>query len=153
MCLPWGHNGATLRTKLNLCFLRPTRVHNPNGKLISSAIFAQLMAECHRAYWRHLANTTELVLPSAHTSPQPKRQIAWFSHFCTAHGGYLTMGDPFPKNYHLPWGSGSHLTHDSLGPSVPTTKMASRSVHRFCTDDRRVFLYFTMGRRVEFASD
>jgi len=39
-----------------------------------------------REHWRHLANTTELVLPSAHQSPQPKRQIDRFSHFCTAHG-------------------------------------------------------------------
>jgi len=31
--------------------------------------------------WRHLAITLELVLPSAHPSPQPKSQ----SQFCTAH--------------------------------------------------------------------
>ena len=37
--LPWGHSGVTWRIRLNLCFLRPTRVHNPNGKLIGSAIF------------------------------------------------------------------------------------------------------------------
>jgi len=39
-----------------------------------------------RAHWRHLANTIELVLPSAHPSPQSKRQIDRFSRFCTAHG-------------------------------------------------------------------
>jgi len=39
------HIGATWRIRLNLCFLRPTRVHNPNDKSISSAISAQLMAE------------------------------------------------------------------------------------------------------------
>jgi len=33
------------------------------------------------AHWRHLANTIELVLPSAHPSPQLKRQIARFSRF------------------------------------------------------------------------
>jgi len=38
------------------------------------------------AHWRHLANTIELVLPSAHQSPQPKRQIGRFRSFCTAHG-------------------------------------------------------------------
>ena len=32
-----------------LWFLGPTLVHNPNGISISSAIFAQLMAECHQA--------------------------------------------------------------------------------------------------------
>jgi len=59
MCLPmrahWRHlanmielvhNGATWRIRLNLCFLRPTRVHNPKGgKSIGSARFAQLTAE------------------------------------------------------------------------------------------------------------
>ena len=65
--------------------LRPTRVHNPNGKSISSAIFAQLMAECRRVHWRHLANTIESVLPSAHPRPQPRRQIERFSRFCIAH--------------------------------------------------------------------
>jgi len=58
-----------------------------------------------RAHWRHLANTSKLVLPSAHPSPQPKRQIDRFSHFCTPHGWkslYFTMGATFPKNY--PWG-------------------------------------------------
>ena len=39
-----------------------------------------------RAHYRHLANMTELVLPLAHQSPQLKRQIDWFSNFCTAYG-------------------------------------------------------------------
>ena len=37
---------APVCTPPNTCFLGPTGVHNPNGILISSAIFAQLMAEC-----------------------------------------------------------------------------------------------------------
>jgi len=44
-----GHIGATWRIRLNLSFLRPTRVHITNGKPIGSAIFAQLTAECRRA--------------------------------------------------------------------------------------------------------
>jgi len=39
-----------------------------------------------RAHWRHLENTTELVLLSANESPQPKWQIDQFSHLRTAHG-------------------------------------------------------------------
>ena len=35
----------------NTCFFGPTRVHNPNGISISSAVFAQFMSECHRACW------------------------------------------------------------------------------------------------------
>jgi len=97
------HIGTTWQIRLNchLCFLRPTRVHNPNGKSISLAIFAQLMAEWHRAHWHHLANTIEFALLSAHLSPQPKRQIDEFSHFCTAHmrkSLYFTMGAPFSQN-------------------------------------------------------
>jgi len=101
------------------------------------------------AYCRHLANMLELVLPSAHQSPQPKRQIDRFSHFCTAHNRkspYFTMGNHFPKiapshcgiwtlmQFMIPW-----------GPSEPQPKWL---LDRFClfhTDDRRVSLYFTMG--------
>ena len=39
--LPWQHIGATWRIRLNSCFLRPTQVHNPNDKSISSAVFAE----------------------------------------------------------------------------------------------------------------
>ena len=46
---------------------------------------------CHsmRARWRHVAGTTELMLPSAHPSPEPKRQIDRFRRFCT---GKVTSG-------------------------------------------------------------
>jgi len=37
----WHH----LANMVNLCFLRPSRFHNPNGKSIGSALSAQLMAE------------------------------------------------------------------------------------------------------------
>jgi len=37
------------------------------------------------AHLRHLGHMIELVLSSAHPSPQPKRQIDWFRRFCTAH--------------------------------------------------------------------
>ena len=59
-----------------------------------------------RAHWRHLANTIELVLPSAHPSPQSKRQIDRFSRFCTAQGRkslHFTMGDPFLQNCPFSW--------------------------------------------------
>jgi len=38
----------------------------------------------HAAHWCHLANMIELVLPWAHSSPQPKRQISRFSYFSTS---------------------------------------------------------------------
>jgi len=37
--LPYGHIATTWRIQLNLCFLRPTRVENPNSISISSAAF------------------------------------------------------------------------------------------------------------------
>ena len=39
-CHTYGHIGATWRMQMNLCFLWSTKVHNPNGKLIGSAVFA-----------------------------------------------------------------------------------------------------------------
>jgi len=75
-----------------------------------------------RVYWRHLANTIEIVLPWAHPSPQPKRQVDRFSRFCTAfaqiglavsavktQGGkslYFTVGASFSQNCPSHWGSG-----------------------------------------------
>ena len=47
---PCGHIGATWPIRLNLCFLRLTRVHNLNGKSIGSAVLAQLTAESPYTY-------------------------------------------------------------------------------------------------------
>jgi len=40
----WHHWNTT-----ELCFLQPTQRYNPNGKLIGSAIFAQLTGKCRSA--------------------------------------------------------------------------------------------------------
>jgi len=40
--LPQGHIGVTWRIRLNLCILRPTRVHNRNGKWIGLAVLHSL---------------------------------------------------------------------------------------------------------------
>jgi len=143
-----------------------------------------------RAHWSHLANTIELVLPSAHPSPQPEWQIdplpqncpfSWgdrdptyfmipwtrqspqsklhhdrFSYFHTGDRRvslHFTMATPSPKMAPSHGGSGLpcktrflmsytiHRTHPS-----PQTKRHLYRFSRFCTDDRRVSLYFTMGR-------
>jgi len=50
------HTGTTWRIRLNLCFLRPTRVYNPNSKSIGSAVSAQLTAESpHTLQWAPLS--------------------------------------------------------------------------------------------------
>jgi len=73
-----------------------------------------------RAHWRRLANTIELVHPSAHWSPQPKRQMDRFNRFCTAYGTkclYFTMGSPIHQKCPFPQGIWtSHVTHDALSP-------------------------------------
>ena len=61
----------------------------------------------------------ELVYPSAHLSPQSKRQMDRFSHFCTAYGKclYFTMGTLIHQNCAFPWGIWtSHVTCDAFGP-------------------------------------
>ena len=64
------------------------------------------MCPLTRAHWRHLANTIELVLPLAHPSPQCKRQIDWFSHFCKGHSR-VSSGMPqhvlSPNNCPFAW--------------------------------------------------
>ena len=58
-------------------------------------------------HWRHLTNTIELVHPSAHSSPQLKRQIDGFRRFCTAYGRkslYFTAGAPILQNCPFGWG-------------------------------------------------
>jgi len=102
-----------------------------------------------RAHWRHLANTIELVYPSAHSSPQPIRQIHRFSRFCTAYSRkclYFTMGAPIHQNCPFPWGIiwTSHVTHDAFAQTSPQPKRHLDRFRRLCTDDRGVSLYFTM---------
>jgi len=87
-----------------------------------SNVMRQVTATCAstRAHWCHLANTIELVHPSAHSSPQSKRQMDRFSRFCTAYGRrclYLTMGTPIYQNCPFPWGIWtSHVTRDEFRP-------------------------------------
>ena len=118
----WHHLANTTElvlSWLNLWFLRPTWVHNPKGKSIGSAIFAQLMAKCRQAHWRHLANMTEVVLRWAHPNPQPKLQIDQFSHFCTAYSRKVSIfynRFPFCQSCPFQWGDlDPHLTQ-FLGP-------------------------------------
>ena len=85
------------------------------------------------AHWRQLANMVELVLPSAHPSPQPKRQIDRFSRLCTSHGRKslrFTTGRPFPPK--LPFSQEIWtLIHDSLGHSEITMQTAWQLVQPF----------------------
>jgi len=113
--------------RLNLCFFQPTRVHNPNGKSIGSAVFSTVHGtvlsgklapageyDFNCAHLRHLANSIELVLHSAHPNAQAKRKVDRFSRFRTAYGRYFTMGVPFSQNCTFLWGHlDRRLTRDS----------------------------------------
>jgi len=96
--------------------------------------FAQLMAECRRVHWRHLANTIELVLLSSHPSPQSKRQIDRFSHFCTTHcrKPYTLQWATLSPKLPLLVGDLDHrLIHDSFSQSEPTIQTTSQLVQLF----------------------
>jgi len=102
-----------------------------------------LTVDCYREHWHHLANTIELELSSAYPSPQPKRQIDWLSHFCTAHGRKSIQWVLLPPKLPFPMGDldarflGPLRAHNANGISIGSAG--------FCTDDCRVSLYFTMG--------
>jgi len=93
-----------------------------------------------RARWRHLANTIELVLPSAHPSPQPKWQIYRFRRFCIAYGtvsSCMPMHVLSPNNCSFARGSWPQVIHASLGPSESTTPTASWLVQPFLHSSRQ----------------
>ena len=71
----------------------------------------------------------------AHPSPQPKRHLDRFSHFCTCHG---TVSSGMPghalssKNCPFAWGNlDSHLIHCSFCLPEPKCKTASLSLQPF----------------------
>jgi len=93
------------------------------------------------AHWRQLANTIELMLPSAHPSPQPKRSAV--SAQLMAESPYtlqwVTLSPRIAPCY---GGSGSPSNSwflwwvQACNPNV---------ISRFRTGDRRVSVYFTIG--------
>jgi len=100
------------------------------------------------AHWRTLANMIELVIPSAHPSPQSERQIDRFSRFCTARNRkslYFTISNPFPQNCPFSWGILTPSKSWLLGPVRAHNPNGITIGSASCTGDRRVSLYFTMG--------
>jgi len=68
-CPPmWAHwrHLASSGIRLNLWFLRPTQVHDPSGKAIGSAVFAQLTADTLQ--W-DTASPSKLPLPMGDLDP------------------------------------------------------------------------------------
>jgi len=131
----WHH----LRIQLNLCFLRPILVHNPNGKSIGSAIFAQLMAvlsgmsspnNCPFAWGIWAPSNTCFIGSTLVHNPNGISISSAIFALITAECCYtLQWAVPLPLKLSLPMGDlDRHLTHDSWGPSEPTTQTVHRSV-------------------------
>jgi len=103
-----GHIGATWLIWLNLCFLRPTRVHNPNGKYWSVQPYLHSLRQKVPILYNGRPFPQKLPLPIgesemasntipwAHPNPQPKH----------------IMGRPFPpQNCRFPWGIWTSIQH------------------------------------------
>jgi len=140
----WRHLANTIK----LCFLRPTGVHNPNGKSIGSAVSAQLMAES--AYtlqwgdafpqncpfsWGGIGTPIYFMIPRGRPSPKSKLHHDRFSYF---HIGDRSVPIPYNGTPLSPLkiapshgGSRPHVIRGSLGPPESSTQMASRSVQPF----------------------
>jgi len=90
-------------------------------------------------------STSELVVPSAHPSLQPKRQIvdrfSRFLHSSRQKDPILYNGRPFPQTLPIPRGI---WTPPNMIPRAYPSQQPKRYLarfSRFCTDDHRVSLY------------
>jgi len=145
--LPCGHTGATWRMRLNLCFLQPTRVHNPNGKSIGSAlpfctahgrVSSGTLATPGEYDWTHaFFAPPKSIMQMANRSVQP---------FLHSSRQILYNRCPFPQNCPFLWGIWTPSNTIPRAHPSPQSKRHLDWFSRFCTDDHRVFLYFTMGR-------
>jgi len=91
---PCRHIGATWWTRLNLCFLWTTQVHNPNGKSIGfgrsctahgrKSLYLHWAILSRKLPFRWIWIAIEYMLPWGHQSPQPKRYLDRFSRFYRA---------------------------------------------------------------------
>ena len=108
----WTYAWCNPANSLNLCFLWPTQVHNPNSKSIGSAIFAELTAEnAYTSQWAPL-------FPRKHEldrGPDP----SW-------EGVPMVWSEPLSNSWFLGIIWAHNLNGIWIGSAI------------FCTDDRRV---------------
>ena len=95
-----------------------------------------VIANCHGNVPQHLWTPIQHMIPTAHPSPQPKRQTYRFSHLCIDDRRvylYFIMGRPFsPKICTYPWEDlDPHLIHGSLVLPKSLTLTAAQSVQPF----------------------
>ena len=85
----------------------------------------------------------------SHTEPTVQTAswlVQLFSHSEHSVSLYFTVGVPFPQNCPFPRGSGPPSNTIPWAYPSPQTKRHLHQFSCFCTYDRRVSLYFTMGR-------
>jgi len=137
------HIGATWQIQLNFCFLWTIGVLNPNGISIGSASLCTAHGrmssgtlappgeyDWNCAQWCHLANTIELLLLSAHPSPQTQtanRPVQPLLHSSQQKVPILCSGRPFSPKFPLLMGDVDPL----LGPVQTHNQRASWSVQLF----------------------
>jgi len=144
----WGQIGASWRIRLNLCILWPTQVHNRNGKLIRSAVFAQLRAESaytlqwaplstrispsHREIWTSHV-THDALGPWEPTTQIAPRSVQPCLHRWPRSVPILYNSLPVsPSKLPLPMlASGPHVIRGSFGPPESGTQMTTWSFQPF----------------------
>ena len=132
----------------NTCSPGPTRLHNPNGVTMGSAVFAQITAECRYTLQRaahyplklsipmcdlDLHLTYDSLGPSKPTTQSASRSVQSFLHIWPQSVPILYHGTPLSPIKIAPshGGLGPYLIHGSVGPPESTTQTASRSMQPF----------------------
>ena len=145
--LPQGHIGATWRIRLNLCILRPIRVHTRNGTWIGLAVLHSLLQKVPildngRPYPPELPfPVVHLDLPCSTWCFRPMRahnpngtsiDSAVFAQMTTECLYCLQRFACFPLKMSLPMlASGPHVIRGSLGPPESGTQMITWSFQPF----------------------
>ena len=108
----------------NTCFLGHTQVHKPNDISIRSAVSGHTQV--------HIPNDISIrsAVSAQHTADCP----------------YTLQLAPFPQYCPFPWGVWTPSNTIPWALLSPQPKRYLDWFSRFCTHDRRVFLYFTKGR-------
>jgi len=136
----------------NTWFLESTQVHSPNGISIGSAVFAQFTVECHRTY-RGIPFPSKLPLPTGICTPHLTRGSLGPPNWASQTESQLDQ--PFLNSLRqkvvgcrksLNFTTGAHFPKTAPSHGGIWTPSIWIGSSRFCTDDRRVSLYFTVGR-------
>ena len=151
-----SHN-CTWWIRLNLYTIRPTEVHDQNGKSVGLTVSAQLMAEsAYTLQWAPLStriatfyggsgppsNTWCLGSMRAHNPNGTSISSAVITQMTADCPYTLQWFARIPFNIAPPFGASEpHVTHDSLGPPESWTQTATRSLQPFlqgslCHTDR-----------------